>query len=159
MIGAVVWIAGYVVELPAPSLATFTGRSSALTMPSVTVDSRPNGEPIATTAWPTLSSSDEPMVAGVRPETSLAWMTAVSVSESVPRTVASAVVPSLNWTLSVPPPSASSTTWLFVRIWPSSLRMMPEPEPLPWAPATLIWTTEGRTFSATASTLPSVDTL
>ena len=95
------------------------------------------------------------MVAGVRPETSSAWMTAVSVSASVPRTSASAVVPSLNETLSVPPSPATSTTWLLVRIWPSSVRMMPEPEPLPWAPVTLICTTEGSTLSATASTLPS----
>ena len=103
LIAASVWIAGYVVVLPWPSSPTLTGRLSALTMPLVTVDSRPNGEPMATTAWPIFSSSDEPIVAGVRPETSSAWMTAVSVSTSVPSTVASAVVPSLNETLSEPP--------------------------------------------------------
>ena len=127
-------------------------------MPLVTVDSRPNGEPTATTAWPIFSSSDEPIVAGVRPETPSAWMTAVSVSTSVPSTVASAVVPSLNETLSEPPSAATSTTWLLVRIWPSSVRMIPEPDPLPCAPDTLICTTDGSTLSATASTLPSVVT-
>ena len=95
------------------------------------------------------------MVAGVRPETSSAWISAVSVSGSVPSTCASAWLPSLNVTRRVPPSPASSTTWLLVRIWPSELRMMPEPEPAPWAPLTSIFTTDGSTFAATASTLPS----
>ena len=43
LIAASVWIAGYVVELPSLSEPTLTGRSSALTMPLVTVESRPNG--------------------------------------------------------------------------------------------------------------------
>ncbi len=50
-----------VVLLPSPSEPTLTGRFSALTMPLVTVDSRPNGEPIATTPWPTSRSPDLPM--------------------------------------------------------------------------------------------------
>ena len=33
--------------------------------------------------------------------------------------------------------------------------MMPEPEPAPWLPLTSIFTTEGSTLAATASTLPS----
>ena len=33
--------------------------------------------------------------------------------------------------------------------------MMPEPEPAPWAPLTSIFTTDGSTLAATASTLPS----
>ena len=69
------------------------------------------------------------MVAGVRPLTSSAWMTAVSVSGSVPRILAGADVPSLKETEIVPESPATSTTWLLVRIWPSELRMMPEPEP------------------------------
>ena len=95
------------------------------------------------------------MVAGVSPETSLAWISAVSVSGSVPRIVASAWLPSLNETVSEPPSPASSTTWLLVRIRPSELRMMPEPEPEPWLPITSIFTTEGSTLAATAWTLPS----
>ena len=50
---------------------------------------------------------------------------------------ASAWLPSLKVTRRVPPSPASSTTWLLVRIWPSELRMMPEPEPAPWAAAHL----------------------
>ena len=95
------------------------------------------------------------MVAGVRPETSSAWISAVSVSGSVPSTVASAWLPSLKVTRRVPPSPASSTTWLLVRIWPSELRMMPEPAPAPWAPLTSIFTTDGSTLAATAWTLPS----
>ena len=113
-----------------PLSPTETGRLSALTMPLVTVASRPKGEPMATTSSPTSSWPDWPMVAGVRPETSSAWITARSVSGSVPTTVASAVVPSEKLTESRPPPSATSTTWLLVRISPSALRMMPEPEPV-----------------------------
>jgi hypothetical protein len=93
-----------------------TGRFRALTIPLVTVDSRPRGEPTATTPWPTWRSPEVPMVAAVSPETPLAWMTAVSVSGSVPSTSASAWLPSLNVTRSEPPPSATSTTWLLVRI-------------------------------------------
>ena len=96
------------------------------------------------------------MVAGVRPETFSALMSAVSVSGSVPSTCASAWLPSLKVTRSVPPSPASSTTWLLVRIWPSELRMMPEPDPAPWAPLTSIFTTDGSTLAATASTLPFV---
>ncbi len=50
LMAASVWIAGYVVELPWSSEPTFTGRFSALTMPLVTVASRPNGDPMATTS-------------------------------------------------------------------------------------------------------------
>ena len=126
-------------------------------MPVVTVESRPNGDPIATTAWPTWSESEEPIVAGVRPLTSSAWITAVSVSGSVPTIVALACEPSLKDTCTSPESPATSTTWLLVRICPSELKMMPEPEPWPSAPATSILTTEGSTVWATCSTDPSPD--
>ena len=143
--------------LPLPSLPTFTGRFRALTMPVVTVASSPNGDPMATTAWPTWSESDDPMVTGVRPLTPSAWITAVSVSGSVPTMVALAWVPSLNDTSSSPESPATSTTWLLVRIWPSEVRMIPEPEPWPSAPATSIFTTDGSTVWATCSIEPSPD--
>ena len=99
-------------------------------MPLVTVASSPNGEPIATTPWPTWSESEDPMVAGVRPLTSSAWITAVSVSGSVPDDLGRwRAMPSLKDTSSSPESPATSTTWLLVRIWPSEVRMMPEPEP------------------------------
>ena len=95
------------------------------------------------------------MVAAVSPETPVALITAVSVSGSVPRMVASAVVPSSKETDSVPPPAASSTTWLLVRIVPSAVRMIPDPDAAPCWPVTSIFTTLGSTFCATDSTEPS----
>ena len=154
LIAASVWIAGYAVVLPCPSEPTSTGRFRALTMPLVTVDSRPNGDPIATTPWPTARSEDLPIVAGVRPETPSALITAVSVSGSVPRILAFADDPSLNDTEMLPELPAIATTWLLVRISPSELRMMPDPEPASWGPATSIFTTDGSTCSATCSTEP-----
>ena len=41
----------------------------------------------------------------------------------------------------LPPSPATSTTWLLVRIRPSAVRMMPDPEPEPSAPETSICTT------------------
>ena len=134
LMAASVWMAGYVVELPLSSRPTLTGRSSALTMPLVTVASRPNGEPTATTCWPTSRLSDLPMVAAVRSLTPSALITAVSVSGSVPRMVAAALVPSAKSTVILPLSPATSTTWLLVRIVPSEVRMMPEPDPAPSVP-------------------------
>ena len=94
------------------------------------------------------------MVAGVRFETPSAWTTAVSVSGSVPRTLAGACEPSLKSMLIWPSLPARAATWLLVRILPSALRMMPEPDPEPPEPLTLIFTTEGRTFAATFSMEP-----
>ncbi len=125
-------------------------------MPLVTVASRPKGEPIATTPSPTPRLADLPMVAAWRSETPVALMTAVSVSGSVPRISASAVVPSAKDTLNeAAPPAAMSTTWLLVRMVPSLVRMIPEPDPDPWSPVTSIFTTLGRTACATDSTEPA----
>ena len=121
-------------------------------MPVVTVDSRPNGEPIATTVWPTLTSLELPSVAVGRSLTPSALMTATSVATSRPTIVALAFVPSLKATVIEPPSAAASTTWLFVRILPSSLMTTPVPVPDSPPPVTLIFTVAGRTASATAET-------
>src|SRR5262249_3956973 len=42
------------------SPGTCTVRSSALTIPAVTVLVKPRGDPSATTGWPTRTASDEP---------------------------------------------------------------------------------------------------
>lgn len=144
-------------ELPEPSEEE-TGRFSALTMPLVTVLSRPNGEPIATTSWPTLRSLELPSVAAVRPDWPSALITARSVTGSRPTMSALAVLPSLNDTVTEPPSAAASTTWLLVRMSPSLEMMMPVPLPPDsspeLSPRTLICTVEGRTLDATASTSP-----
>ena len=128
-----------------------TGRFSAETMPEVTVADRPSGDPTATTSWPTCRSADVPNVAGVRPETPSALITARSSTGSAPTTVAVAVVPSLNWTWrSVAP----SMTWLLVRIRPSADRMTPEPSPSALDELDSTDTTDGRMASATCWTEP-----
>src|SRR4051794_38046880 len=151
LIAASVWIAGYVVEVFCDS-PTDTGRFSELTIPLVTVASRPKGDPIATTGSPTCSRLESPSFAGLSPDTLFALMTARSVTGSLPTTVAVAVEPSLKLTEMSPFCCARSTTWLFVRISPSEVRMIPEPEPpVPPGLTTVICTTDGSTAFATAS--------
>src|SRR5690242_1115369 len=69
-------------------------------------------------------------------------------------TCAFTVEPSLKPTVMLPPPEARATTWLLVRMLPSLDITMPEPDPDPWLPDTLIFTTEGSTVAATFSTEP-----
>ena len=67
-------------------------------------------------------------------------------------TFADAVVPSLKRTSrSVAP----STTWLLVRIRPSSVRMTPDPSPAPWLELASTDTTDGSTLAATSCTEPA----
>src|SRR3954468_16491072 len=120
-------------------------------MPLVTVASRPKGDPMATTFSPTWMSADLPIVAGCSPETPSALITARSVTGSVPTIVAFLAEPSLKLTV-IWPPWPTEATWLFVRISPSDLITMPDPDPCSWEFATLILTTEGRTEAATCST-------
>ncbi len=79
----------------------------------------------------------------------------MSVSGSVPTTVAFLVVPSLKLTEIEPFVPATATTWLLVRISPSLLSTMPEPDPDSLCPVTFTFTTEGSTSLATFSTVPS----
>src|SRR5690606_36181890 len=51
--------------------------------------------------------------------------------------------------------SASATTWLLVRIVPSAVRMVPDPDAPPCGVRTSILTTLGSTFWATDSTEPA----
>ena len=69
LIAASVWMASSTVFWFPASPPAATGRFSALMMPVVTVPSRPSGEPIATTSWPTRRLPDEPSVIGVSPDT------------------------------------------------------------------------------------------
>jgi hypothetical protein len=67
-------------------------------------------------------------------------------------------LPSEKNTWTVPPFAAGATTWLFVRMWPSS--RITTPEPVPWAlrppsePVTRSVTTLGVMAAAAASTVP-----
>ena len=80
---ASVWITS---SISAP-LGDVSGRARALTIPAVTVRSRPNGLPIATTASPTSTSSEFPSRSGVSAFAEVSTCsTARSVSGSVPTT-------------------------------------------------------------------------
>ena len=60
-------------------------RPVALTTPTVTVCSRPNGLPIAMAHSPTSIRSESPSFAAIRPSSAGIWITARSVVASVPR--------------------------------------------------------------------------
>src|SRR3954467_12362886 len=76
-------------ELDVVSPLVVTGRFSALTMPAVTVELRPSGEPNATTWSPTRSSPAEPGVGGGREGPALTNSTARSYVGLRPTTSAS----------------------------------------------------------------------
>ena len=100
-------------------------RDLALTMPAVTVFSKPYGEPMASTGSPTRIFDGSPSRTVGR---SLASMriTAISVCGSLPSTLALNSRRSVSLTVTS---VALSTTWAFVRIRPSGLTMKPEPSP------------------------------
>ncbi len=63
-------------------------RSSALTMPSVTVPDKPRGAPMAMAVSPTLSFDESANSMGVRPLALSSLMTARSTTGSVPTSFA-----------------------------------------------------------------------
>ena len=101
-------------------------RPSALTMPLVTVWPTPKGLPMASTGSPMTSASESPSVITGRSVRSTFRM-ARSVSGSVPITCAALLRPSVSRTSIW---SASSITWLLVRMYPAGLTMTPEPRPV-----------------------------
>ncbi len=123
MIEASVWIMSRMVTLPAPGME----RPRALTMPLVTVWSKPKGLPMATTFCPTCRSRDAPMTTGARPPTrSPSLRTAMSLVASRPTRVASTCLWSGRLTMNLSP---SSMTWKLVTMWPWSSQTKPEPLP------------------------------
>ena len=85
LIAASVWIESSI----AKSFGEVICRWSALTMPLVTVSSRPNGLPIATTPSPTASFPELPSASGVSTDGGASTSsTARSVEASVPTTLA-----------------------------------------------------------------------
>ena len=144
-------------ESSAPSFgaadeATLMVRFSVETIPSVTVPVRPSGDPMAMAVSPTLSLPESPSVAGVSPEGLSTLMTARSLRGSVPTIFAVSTLPSLVRTsmvaLAVLP--SRVTTWVLVRMWPSSSRMIPEPVPPSLPLVALMVTTLGDAFSEAA---------
>ena len=148
---ASIWIALVTVASFALSPDVDTGRSTAETMPVVTVLARPSGLPTAMTGSPTTTFEESPSAAALRSSgASLSLITARSVVGSVPTIVASKMRPSVSVTCTSP--LASATTWLLVTMLPSSSMMTPEPcEPLPSPVLTSMATTDCWTALATAS--------
>ena len=104
LMAASVWMKFWNCEAPA------CVRSSALTMPAVTVCPTLKGLPMASTASPTCSARTLPSVTTGRLGSSI-LSTAMSVSGSLPTTVARVLRPSASWTsMSVAP----ATTWWLV---------------------------------------------
>jgi hypothetical protein len=115
LIGASVCTALITALVSLPSPDSRTGRSSALTMPLVTVPARPSGEPMATTGSPTTRSSDSPRDAATRPGFST-FRTARSLAGSRPTIRAAEPLPSLK-TARISADSTSAApemTWLLV---------------------------------------------
>src|SRR5512145_36285 len=100
-------------------------RDLALTMPAVTVFSKPYGEPIASTHSPTCTLSADGSLTVGRFDASI-FSTATSLPLSRPTTFA--VYSRLSVSLTVTT-DAPSTTCALVRIVPSVLTMKPEPWP------------------------------
>ena len=117
LIGASVWIKGC-------SARPGRMRLRPLTIPRVIVCSRPIGLPIAATSSPTRSVDESPsdavgggLVVSIR-------ISARSSIESSPITRAGTFVPESSVTER---DAAPSTTWAFVRTWPSCSITTPEP--------------------------------
>src|SRR5438034_4951320 len=104
-------------------------RPLALTMPAVTVCSRPKGLPMAMTQSPTWRSVDLPKGTTGNGCLTLILIRAISVFSSEPTTLASYSSLSERRTVIL---SASPTTWLLVMMYPSSLTMKPEPRLRCW---------------------------
>src|SRR4051812_139328 len=111
LIAASVWMTPGIVNL----LTELISRFRALTIPAVTVSSRPNGLPIATTPSPTSSADESPRASGCSlPEGASTLITARSDEGSAPTSFAVYLLPSLKVTeIELAP----STTWSFVTIW------------------------------------------
>jgi hypothetical protein len=138
LIAASVWIAPEIVKL----FGAWIVRFSALTTPVVTVPSRPNGLPMATTPSPTWTWLELAKASGCSSDFGASTLiTATSVEGSVPTTFALAVWPLAKVTLIELAPS--TTCWL-VTMWPSPSITKPEPSawdfwppPLPPGPPKL----------------------
>src|SRR4051812_32644496 len=140
-------------ELPVSLVVT--GRFRALTMPDVTVELSPSGEPNATTWSPTRSTCAEPRLAGGSLGPSLTYSTARSYVGLRPTTLATYLSPFWS-TISIGPScsTASATTWLLVMKCPD--RSSTKPDPVapslrPWYCAST-WTVLGSSRSATDAT-------
>ncbi len=103
-----------------------SARPRALTTPAVTDPANPIGFPIATTSWPTRSSSASPSSAGSTVPPPCSRSTARSESSSRPTTSNGTSRPSTN---EADPRSVPPTTCAEVSANPSGVMTTPEPAP------------------------------
>jgi hypothetical protein len=133
LMGALVWMT----LGRATPLSSFTVRPRALTIPSVTLDCRPSGLPMARVTSPTCRRVESAKLAGCSPPAARC-STARSSAGKLPTSRAGYWWPSarVTWKLLAP-----WTTWALVTTSPPASKTMPEPRP--W----LVWirTTEGPT--------------
>ena len=101
-------------------------RPVALTTPTVTVCSSPNGLPMAMAHSPTSMRSESPSFAAMMLSSAGIRITARSVVASVPTIFPATSF--LLWNRTVIS-SAPLMTWRFVRMWPCVSMMTPEPTP------------------------------
>ena len=127
-----------------------TDRSTALTMPEVTVPDSPSGDPTASTCSPTRTPAELPSVSARNAAPSSTRNTARSFSGSAPTTSAANRRPSGPVTNTVAEPA--SRMWLLVSTCRWSSMRNPVPEALPARTDT----TPCRTWSATATRSPGV---
>ena len=111
---------------PSPPEAR-TGRLRAEMIPLVTVALNPSGEPMATTCWPTCNSSELPKLITGRFDAFRSLITAMSVEPSPATKSALYSLPSFSSTVISPPCWALLTTWLLVKMLPSSEIIEPDP--------------------------------
>ena len=130
LIAASVWIT-LLIEKP---LGAWIWRCSAETMPLVTVRSRPNGLPIATTGSPTWTFDELPerqrvQLARRRVDLEQRHVGGRVGADDLGARSSVSESPSLTSILFAP-----STTWLLVRMWPSLSITKPEPVAVPPPP-------------------------
>src|SRR5437879_2770366 len=146
LIGALVWIASGSVAPPGPSLTT---RPRALTMPEVTLPSRPSGLPMARTVAPGSSFDESPNFAGWRPAP-FTRMTARSSGGNEPTRVPSSCLPDDVVTTKL---VADPMTCALVTMLPLVSYTSPEPRP------SAVWmsTTDGLTVFTTETVVLSAE--
>ena len=82
----------FLAAVPLPVSSEGNSRPTPLTTPEVTVDSKPDGLPMATASWPTTGASPLSNVAAGR-SSRFTFITAISVFGSVPTIFAFSMVP------------------------------------------------------------------
>ena len=115
LIAVSVWMA-FITDVVVPSPAVLTGRSTALTIPSVTVPASASGDPQRDDGLPDLEVGGATDLDRGQARDAVRLDDGDVVARVAADRLAVALLPSLNSTVSAPPEAAPATTWLFVRM-------------------------------------------